>query len=530
MSEFKIKNDELDRGRYARSICRIIADYSVDANGKVNKRLDGTDNESFVMAISAEWGFGKTTFVNMLKQVLIGTGVQDDQGANAYITHFKGIVPLNESQVSIYNAWKNDYFNNALEPLFYTLADTIFAKEIVDEAKAKKLKTAIEFFKKLTLKTVSGVVTMSEVINGTATPESIAVNATGQAASTTASEIGDTVKKVEKFSDKEKAMEYIFDDYADLNEQIKNLQDMLKEEVKAQGKVVIIIDELDRCKPDFAVQTLELVKHLFNIPGIVYIFSLDITQLQHCVKTVYGNDFDAVGYLERFFDYITLLPKGNRSSLFKSLAKNFAVIKDIEDPQGEAYFNIAEQFALSAREMKAILAPFSFLLEYELKGYNDIAKQVYFYLYILKYKEPVKIMQVNSNKTIHVLDAQDSEKANNEESDDAVRRRLLRKYPLKLSVPNGVLSDVTQFDAIFEVNPVIKDGTYIFIDKNGTPNMRPLRMDQISASEKLNSDESLSFVLYAPDYAHLDEIQEFRILEYMYRKIELYDTLYVNQG
>ena len=81
-----------------------------------------------------------------------------------------------------------------------------------------------------------------------------------------------------------------------------------------KGKLVIIIDELDRCRPTFAIQTLELAKHLFAIPGLVFIFALDIEQLSCSAKTVYGSGMDAAGYLCRFFDYIGKMPKPNQKS------------------------------------------------------------------------------------------------------------------------------------------------------------------------------------------------------------------------
>jgi predicted KAP-like P-loop ATPase len=67
------------------------------------------------------------------------------------------------------------------------------------------------------------------------------------------------------------------------------------------------VDELDRCRPTYAIQTLELVKHLFNVPGLIFIFALDIEQLSHSVQTVYGQNMDAQGYLCRFFDYFMMM-------------------------------------------------------------------------------------------------------------------------------------------------------------------------------------------------------------------------------
>lgn len=70
----------------------------------------------------------------------------------------------------------------------------------------------------------------------------------------------------------------------------------------------IIIDELDRCRPSYAVETLEVVKHIFDIPGVFFIIATDTEQLQHAIKVVYGHGFNAQIYLSRFFDSRFTLP------------------------------------------------------------------------------------------------------------------------------------------------------------------------------------------------------------------------------
>jgi len=70
----------------------------------------------------------------------------------------------------------------------------------------------------------------------------------------------------------------------------------------------IFIDELDRCRPTFAIELLERVKHLFHVDGIKFIISTDTEQLVHSIRAVYGHEFDADVYLHRFFDQTFKLP------------------------------------------------------------------------------------------------------------------------------------------------------------------------------------------------------------------------------
>ena len=75
------------------------------------------------------------------------------------------------------------------------------------------------------------------------------------------------------------------------------------------NRMVVFIDELDRCKPDYAIHLLERIKHYFGNERITFIFSLNMDELQHTIRKFYGNDFDACRYLERFFDFRIELPK-----------------------------------------------------------------------------------------------------------------------------------------------------------------------------------------------------------------------------
>lgn len=64
----------------------------------------------------------------------------------------------------------------------------------------------------------------------------------------------------------------------------------------------VFIDELDRCRPSYAVEMLETIKHIFDIKGVVFVIATDTEQLQHTVKAVYGEGFNAKIYLGRFFN------------------------------------------------------------------------------------------------------------------------------------------------------------------------------------------------------------------------------------
>ncbi len=64
----------------------------------------------------------------------------------------------------------------------------------------------------------------------------------------------------------------------------------------------VLIDELDRCRPLYAIALLERAKHLFEVNGVVFVIATDSIQLQHTIRAVYGSSFGSERYLLRFFD------------------------------------------------------------------------------------------------------------------------------------------------------------------------------------------------------------------------------------
>ena len=113
----------------------------------------------------------------------------------------------------------------------------------------------------------------------------------------------------------------------DLHENIKNFfTELLKERGK---RLVIFIDELDRCKPSYAVQLLERIKHYLCDERITFVFSVNLGELQHTIKHYYGNDFDACRYLDRFFDMRISLPPADKTAFYREMGLESSCILEI---------------------------------------------------------------------------------------------------------------------------------------------------------------------------------------------------------
>lgn len=88
------------------------------------------------------------------------------------------------------------------------------------------------------------------------------------------------------------------------------VEDFLDSLLYEQGnRLIVFVDELDRCKPEYAVKLLERIKHYFSNDRITFVFSVNLEELQHSIKNYYGEGIDASRYLDRFFDYRLTLPK-----------------------------------------------------------------------------------------------------------------------------------------------------------------------------------------------------------------------------
>ena len=99
------------------------------------------------------------------------------------------------------------------------------------------------------------------------------------------------------------------DNYTTDKVAIESFKQQLKEYVKKQDKpIIIFIDELDRCKPTFAVNLIERIKHIFDIQNIIFILLLNREQLESAVKGVYGQDTDANKYLDKFINFYFKFP------------------------------------------------------------------------------------------------------------------------------------------------------------------------------------------------------------------------------
>nr|WP_314901417.1 P-loop NTPase fold protein [uncultured Deefgea sp.] len=165
-------------------------------------------------------------------------------------------------------------------------------------------------------------------------------------------------------------LDALTDDY---NDQISAI-DSIKLELEALGQVLmqnftcklpifIFIDELDRCRPNYAVELLESIKHFFNVPGFVFVIATDTTQITHAIKVIYGSGFDSETYLRRFFDRIASLPEPKISEYIYAKRKEKSEIlkhfKMYPDDINHWIAQLAFVYELTLRDVDQLIARIS---------------------------------------------------------------------------------------------------------------------------------------------------------------------------
>ena len=163
---------------------------------------------------------------------------------------------------------------------------------------------------------------------------------------------------------------------------------------------MFIIDELDRCRPTFAIELLERVKHIFDVPNIVFVFGINRGELVKALESVYGQ-IDAGTYLRRFFDMEFVLPDGDPTRFCQHLLEQLELvefIRTLETSVGRLRSDEAVELAaylpvvlgnmgLSLRDMDYCVRLLS-LATRELAGRYPLQPSLFLLLVAVKVKHP----------------------------------------------------------------------------------------------------------------------------------------------
>ena len=140
---------------------------------------------------------------------------------------------------------------------------------------------------------------------------------------------------------------------------IEELLQYLGEQEQVSLPMFVFIDELDRCRPDYAIRLLEGIKHLFDAQGVCFVFSTNLRQLSASAQAVYGQSFDAYRYLKRFFAFEYRLPTPDHEAYAELLAKDsvlatrdLRVCSALPGPEQASTKALSANFALVAKAFR----------------------------------------------------------------------------------------------------------------------------------------------------------------------------------
>ncbi len=113
------------------------------------------------------------------------------------------------------------------------------------------------------------------------------------------------------------------------------------------GRLVIFIDELDRCRPTFAVKLLERVQHFFDNERITFVFAVNLYELKNTIQKLYGSNFNGDRYLDRFFDFVMSIPDPDLESYYQNMDDPMHISRNFpqyyEDLETKFHFSLRER-------------------------------------------------------------------------------------------------------------------------------------------------------------------------------------------
>lgn len=316
--------------------------------------------ENMVIALHAPWGEGKSTFIKMWR------GYLKNKNNGIHTIYF--------------DAFENDHQSSpflALAGEIYNLIGEDTEKSNFKDKAVGALKTTGRIALRLGIKALS-----SGILDGTTLENGIKNDAAKDISETVDGYVANRLKAAA--ADKKNVED--FKEY---------LEELPK---KLNGKsIVFIIDELDRCKPPFALEIVEVIKHFFSVPNITFVLALNRTQLEASVRNVYGTDaVDASKYLQKFINLWISLPKfqkgdAHEAKVYLSYCIERMGMKRNQDDHVwiDMFEELVVHYNLSLREIERSLTNFAFVRS----GLNPYAN--YALHWILVYLSIIKVKYAN---------------------------------------------------------------------------------------------------------------------------------------
>lgn len=264
------ENDTIQRNNYLHRFIELI--NSID--------------DGFSIGLGGNWGSGKTFFVKQTKMIMDANNPfvkqmsEDDRESIqfAWNEYNKEHNVCLKNQVCVYyDSWKYDNDDDPVLSLIYEIAKELGANYNFTEESS----------------TAEIVVSLLELLSG---------------------------RNIKDFYNTLKSQKDLMEGIENERKLTEQINDFFNSVLEERGdRLVIFIDELDRCKPSYAVNLLEKIKHYFSNERITFVFSINTVELINTIQKYYGQSFNSGRYLDRFFDLRLDLPEIDKENYLNYL-------------------------------------------------------------------------------------------------------------------------------------------------------------------------------------------------------------------
>lgn len=259
---FSDSTDWLDRSLFGQSLTDLV---------------DALESPT-VIALDGPWGSGKSHFLKLW--------------AGAHKKPFGG-----KAQIVYFDAFKEDFLDDPLVSLVAAMGERASSENASHMAKVKRAawKVAKPVFR----------LGAAFLTGGASEGAAAGVQAVAEQLS---DEAGNALDAAEAFWHREDGKR------AAMQEFIEALRELTRPDAEGKpgSKLVIIVDELDRCRPDYALSLLETIKHFFAVDGVHFVLGVNLRELENSVRARYGAACDAETYLQKFITLRAALPEAQQ--------------------------------------------------------------------------------------------------------------------------------------------------------------------------------------------------------------------------
>lgn len=297
-----------------------------------------TRNEkSNVYSIAAPFGIGKTFFC---------------EGLKAYLAE-KGFPCIG------YNVWEVDFYEDPLTPLICEITENLHQRFETDDT-TKELLNKLTFFGKAIISAIK--IEAKIPLLGSITID------------------GDKgMKRCEKAVQAAQNKD-ICNNYREYRQAVQDFKNCLAQIAKHNNPLVIIIDELDRCRPDYAVKVLETIKHFFDIDGLCFVLSMDEGQLKNSVQQLYGP-LNFAEYMRKFVNYSFALPTPDSEKYIKYLSEAYKLEQQLQKfTQIKHSLQRNKDCHEVANIMTSLFSAYTCLFNFSLRAQNQVMQRLILFI------------------------------------------------------------------------------------------------------------------------------------------------------